>query len=88
MVKQLEVDWKTLLFVSCHLATLDKVRNESNKNVTYETVNQLEYLNAVVKEALRLFSASILEKTYNRAFKLPPALRGKKPFTVYKGMNI
>ncbi|TGZ37686.1 Cytochrome P450 9e2 [Temnothorax longispinosus] len=59
---------------------IDKFLDESNRN--------LEYLDAVIKEALRLLSASVLERVCNRAFELPPALPGKKPFIVDKGMII
>jgi len=59
---------------------IDTVLNELNDNIIHEIINQLEYLNVIVKEALRLFSPSILERVCNRAFELPPALPGKKPF--------
>lgn len=68
---------------------IDKVLEESNGNlITYEIINQMEYLHAVIKEALRLFSPSILERVCNRAFEFPPALPGKKPFIVEEGMTI
>jgi len=67
---------------------IDKVLDKSNGNITYEIINQMKYLHAVIKEALRLFSPSVLERVCNTAFKFPPALPGKKPFTVDKGMTI
>jgi len=67
---------------------IDELLNESDGNVTYEAINQLKYLDAVVKEALRFFSASILERVCDKTYELPPALPGEKPFTVHKGMII
>lgn len=67
---------------------IDKVLDELNGNVTYEAVNQLEYLDAVIKEGLRLFSPSILERVCDRPYELPPALPGEKPFTMDKGMIV
>ncbi|XP_011864116.1 PREDICTED: cytochrome P450 9e2-like isoform X1 [Vollenhovia emeryi] len=67
---------------------IDEILKESNGNVTYETINQLEYLNAVVKEALRHFAPSVIERVCNEDFELPPALPGEKPFIVKKGMML
>ena len=65
---------------------IDELWNESN--VTYETINKLKYLDAVIKEALRLFSSSVMERICEKAYKLPPALPGEKSFTINKGMII
>ncbi|EGI68345.1 Cytochrome P450 9e2, partial [Acromyrmex echinatior] len=59
---------------------IDELLNESDGDATYEAVNKLKYLDAVIKEALRLFSQSVI--------KLPPALPGEKSFTINKGMII
>ncbi|XP_018356710.1 PREDICTED: cytochrome P450 9e2-like [Trachymyrmex septentrionalis] len=67
---------------------IDELLNESDGNVTYEAVNKLKYLDAVIKEALRLFSPSVMERECGKAYKLPPALPGEKSFTINKGMII
>jgi len=67
---------------------IDELLNELDGNVTYEAINQLKYLDATVKEGLRIFSASILERVCNKTYELPPALPGEKPFTIHKGMTI
>ncbi|KAG5322288.1 CP9E2 protein, partial [Pseudoatta argentina] len=65
---------------------INELWNESD--VTYEAVNKLKYLDAVIKEALRLFSPSIMERICEKAYKLPPALPGEKSLTINKGMII
>ncbi|KAG5307127.1 CP9E2 protein, partial [Acromyrmex insinuator] len=67
---------------------IDELLNESDGNVTYEAINKLKYLDAVIKEALRLFSPSIMERICEKSYKLPPALPGEKSFTINKGMII
>lgn len=67
---------------------IDKALDDSNGNVTYEIINQLRYLHAVIKEALRLFSPAVLERVCDKAFELPPALPGKNPFVIDKGMIV
>ncbi|XP_070152270.1 cytochrome P450 9e2-like [Polyergus mexicanus] len=67
---------------------IDKVLEEANGEVTYETINRLEYLDLVINEVLRLYPpVSILERVCDKAYELPPALPGEKPFTMRKGMT-
>ncbi|XP_018305116.1 uncharacterized protein [Mycetomoellerius zeteki] len=68
---------------------IDKVVEESNGEVSYEAINRLEYLNAVISEALRLYPPiAALERVCEKNFELPPALPDEKPFTLKKGMLI
>ncbi|KMQ92391.1 cytochrome p450 9e2 [Lasius niger] len=67
---------------------IDQVLEESNGEVTYETINRLEYLDLVINEVLRLYPpVAVLERICETAYELPPALPGEKPFTMKKGMN-
>lgn len=67
---------------------IDKVLEETNGEVTYETINRLEYLDLVINEVLRLYPpVSVLERVCEKAYELPPALPGEKPFIMKKGMT-
>lgn len=65
---------------------IDKILEESNSGeVTYETINRLEYLDAVVKEVLRFYPPTFLERVCDKNYEFPPALPGEKSFVVEKG---
>ncbi|XP_012529713.1 cytochrome P450 9e2 [Monomorium pharaonis] len=64
---------------------VDKVLEKSNGEVSYESINQFEYLEAVISETLRLYPPIMfLERTCNKSYDLPPALPGEKSFVVKK----
>ena len=73
---------------------IDSVLNEelTNKNLvndqpSYEEINKLKFLDAVIKENMRLHAvAPILERTCSNNFDLPPSLPDSKPFTLKPGM--
>ncbi|XP_020280576.1 cytochrome P450 9e2-like [Pseudomyrmex gracilis] len=66
---------------------IDNVLEESRGEVTYEAINQLEYLEAVINETLRMYTPiGLLERICETDYELPPALPGEKPFVMKKGM--
>ncbi|KYN41136.1 Cytochrome P450 9e2 [Trachymyrmex septentrionalis] len=68
---------------------IDKVLEESHEEVSYEAINQLKYLDAVINEALRLYPPiGILERICEKTYELPSALPDKKPFILKKGMFV
>ncbi|KZC05574.1 Cytochrome P450 9e2 [Dufourea novaeangliae] len=68
---------------------IDQVLEKTQGQVTYDTILGMEYLDAVLNEAMRLHPTSIvLDRTCAKDFELPPALPGHKPFTIKKGMSV
>ncbi|XP_035722241.1 LOW QUALITY PROTEIN: cytochrome P450 9e2-like [Vespa mandarinia] len=68
---------------------IDEVIEKTNGNPTYDVVNSMQYLDAVISESLRRYPiAIILDRVCNDNFELPPSLPGNKPFVLKKGMNV
>lgn len=68
---------------------INEVLKTTNGDLTYEALNGMEYLDAVVNEALRKWPiAFFLDRICAEDFELPPALPGDKPFLLKKGMSV
>ncbi|XP_012541379.2 cytochrome P450 9e2-like [Monomorium pharaonis] len=68
---------------------VDQVLEETNGEVSYEAVNGMQYLNAVLEEALRMYPvAPATDRLCEKDFELPPTLPGLESFTVKKGEGI
>jgi len=62
---------------------------KTNGELTYNKLNGMQYLDAVINETLRLWPvATFLDRVCAEDFELPPALPGDKPFLLKKGMNV
>ncbi|XP_011641126.1 cytochrome P450 9e2-like [Pogonomyrmex barbatus] len=67
---------------------IDRVLEENNGQVLYEAVNAMEYLDAVICEALRMYPVLVVvDRVCVKDFELPPSLPGLKPFTIKKGQS-
>ncbi|XP_023288981.1 cytochrome P450 9e2 [Orussus abietinus] len=70
-------------------AEVDEVLKESHGDPTYEAINSMEYLSAVLYEALRMYPvAPMLDRVCVKEFELPPASPGMKPVTLYPGSRV
>ncbi|XP_067212815.1 cytochrome P450 9e2-like [Linepithema humile] len=68
---------------------IDQVLEETNGQAPYEAVNNMEYLDAVIYEALRRYPVLVaLDRICMKDFELPPTLPGIKPHTIKKGQGI
>ncbi|XP_072749236.1 cytochrome P450 9e2-like [Anoplolepis gracilipes] len=68
---------------------IDRVLEESNGQAPYEVVNNMEYLDAIINEALRMYPvAAAMDRVSIKEFELPPTLPGMKPFILKKGGGI
>ncbi|XP_018354002.1 PREDICTED: cytochrome P450 9e2-like [Trachymyrmex septentrionalis] len=68
---------------------IDQVLEDTNGQATYEAVNSMEYLDAIINEALRMYPVAVmLDRLCLKDFELPPPLPGIKPFTIKKGHGI
>ncbi|XP_032682944.1 cytochrome P450 9e2-like [Odontomachus brunneus] len=65
---------------------IDQVLEDTNGESPYDMVNNMEYMDAVVNETLRMYPVAVaFDRVCKRDFELPPTLPGMKPYTVKKG---
>ncbi|XP_032683015.1 cytochrome P450 9e2-like [Odontomachus brunneus] len=65
---------------------IDQVLEDTKGQAPYEAINSMEYLDAVLNEALRMYPViMLLDRACTEDFELPPTLPGAKPYTVKKG---
>ncbi|XP_025157116.1 cytochrome P450 9e2-like [Harpegnathos saltator] len=68
---------------------IDQMLEDTNGQVSYEAINNMEYLGAVLNEALRKYPiAPLLDRKCLLEFELPPTLTDAKPFTLKKGESV
>jgi len=68
---------------------IDQVLEETNGQAFYEAINDMEYLEAVIHEALRMYPiVTAVDRLCVKDFELPPALPGLQPFSIKKGQGI
>ncbi|XP_043473495.1 cytochrome P450 9e2-like [Leptopilina heterotoma] len=68
---------------------IDAVFNESNGNISYDAINGLEYLEAVLYETARKYPVlATLDRVCTKEFQLPAAVPGAKSVSIKPGMLI
>jgi len=68
---------------------VDRVLEATDGQISYETIENMEYLNAVIYEALRMYPiGTALDRLCVKDFELPPTLPGSNSFTVKKGQSL
>ncbi|XP_051170750.1 cytochrome P450 9e2-like [Leptopilina boulardi] len=61
----------------------------TNNNPSYEAINGMEYLDAVISECLRKYPiVPFVDRVCNKQFELPPNQPDSKPFIIEPGMSI
>ncbi|XP_011702129.1 PREDICTED: cytochrome P450 9e2-like [Wasmannia auropunctata] len=68
---------------------IDKVWEDTNGQPSYEVINGMKYLNAVINETLRKFPVQpLMDRVCVKDFELPPTLPDAKPYLIKEGMLI
>ena len=68
---------------------IDGVLEQCNGEVTYEAINEMNFLNAVLHETMRMYPIAIqTDRVCTKRFELPPSLPGAKPVVVEEGTCI
>ena len=64
---------------------IDQVLEDCKGEATYEAINDMKYLDAVILESLRMYPTIVaVDRLCVKPFELPPHLPGKKPYIVQK----
>ncbi|XP_071870351.1 cytochrome P450 9e2-like [Bombus fervidus] len=62
---------------------IDQVLEDCKGEATYEAINDMKYLDAVILESLRMYPTIVaIDRLCVKPFELPPHLPGKKPYIV------
>ncbi|XP_012531214.2 cytochrome P450 9e2-like [Monomorium pharaonis] len=66
---------------------IDQVLEDTNGQPSYEAINEMKYLNAVINEALRKYPVqAVTDRLCVKDFELPATLPNAKPYLVKEGM--
>ena len=64
---------------------IDQVLEDCNGQVTYEAINDMKYLDAVILESLRMYPPTVIsDRACVKPFELPPCVPGAKPYVVQR----
>ncbi|KAF7400443.1 hypothetical protein HZH66_005627 [Vespula vulgaris] len=68
---------------------IDEVIEKTDGNLTYDVINNMKYLDAVISESLRRYPIAIfIDRLSVENYELPPSLPGSKPFLLKKDTNV